>query len=214
MIIVSPYRYRTVFISDAHLGSPHSKAGRLLAFLEGVEFDKLFLVGDILDAPGMALPEAHRAVLEHILNRAGRGVELTFIPGNHDKAFRGILGTYANMLIVRDCVHVLASGKTIFVTHGDEWDWIDSGPVLHLIDRKLPLPFWEITRKLLRGFMRRHISRFEARALGAREGHDYILCGHVHFPAIKDNYLNPGDWVKHCSAIVEHMDGRLELIYG
>lgn len=214
MITASRPRYRSVFISDAHLGSPHSKAARLLAFLRGIEFDRLFLVGDILDAPGMALPEPHRAVLEHILNRAGSGVELTFIPGNHDKAFRNILGTYANMVIVRDYVHILASGKTIFITHGDEWDWIDSGPIMHTIDRKLPLPFWEIAIKLLLGFMSRHIAKFEARAIGARAGHDYILCGHVHFPALKENYLNPGDWVKHCSAIVEHSDGRLELIYG
>jgi UDP-2,3-diacylglucosamine pyrophosphatase LpxH len=207
-------KYRTVFLSDLHLGSPHSKVGRLLSFLERIEFETLVLVGDLFDAPGMVLPDRHKVVLAHILERLTSGGKIIFVPGNHDRVFRDIIGEYGRMHVVNNYVHTTASGKTIFVTHGDEWDSVGSLAVMHLIDRKLPFPYWEIIRKFLQGFMRRHIATFERRALNDRLDNDMILCGHVHFPAFKENYLNCGDWVKHCSAIVEHLDGRLELVYG
>jgi UDP-2,3-diacylglucosamine pyrophosphatase LpxH len=203
--------YRTVFISDVHLGSKHSKANKLLTFLQSVHCDTLFLVGDLFDSPGIALPVEHKLVLEHILRRSSV-TTIIYVPGNHDKIFRDLTGQFANMEIVLSTAYILANGKTMLITHGDEWDWIDTGPLLHLIDRKLPYPLWECGRVLLKGFMRRHVAAFEKRALKARNGYDMILCGHVHQPALKEQYANAGDWVKHCTAIVEHWDGQLELL--
>ena len=207
-------KYRTVFISDVHLGSPHSQAGRLLAFLEGAEFETLVLVGDIFDAPGMELPHEHKRVLAHILERMTLGAQIIFVPGNHDRVFRDIVGEYGHMHVMRNYTHCTKDSTHILVVHGDEWDSVGSFSLMHLVDRALPIPFWEVIRKLFHGFMRRHIAAFEARALRARDSQDKILCGHVHFPAIKGEYLNTGDWVQHCSAIVEHEDGHLELVYG
>jgi UDP-2,3-diacylglucosamine pyrophosphatase LpxH len=212
--IVSPHKYRTVFISDIHLGSPHCQAERLIAFLEQTWFDTLVLAGDVFDAPGMKLPEQHKVVLALILERMTRGVQIIFVPGNHDRMFRDICGSYGNMHIMHSYVHCTKDTTLLMVKHGDEWDRVGSVWLLHMIDRNLPFAFWEVIRNLFHGFMRRHIAVFTEKALRAREGQDKILCGHVHFPEIKGDYLNAGDWVKHCSAIVEHMDGRLEMIYG
>lgn len=214
MIIGKPPKLRAVFISDVHLGSPHAQVGRLLAFLKLYEFDLLCLVGDTFDSLGVVLPVEHTQIVTYILELIHSGVKVIFIPGNHDHQFGKVVGDYKGMLVEPCYVHITAAGRTILVSHGDQWDWLASGPLMHAIDRKLPLPFWEYIRKYLPRTMARHLKSFEKRALAARAGHDSVLCGHSHMPAIRGNYLNTGDWVKHCSAIVEHEDGEMELVYG
>lgn len=206
---------RTLFLSDLHLGSPHSQVERLLAFLQQTTFEMLYIVGDLFDGPPMKLPVRHEEVLELIMSRAkGNGASLVFIPGNHDARFRESCGTHKGFTIQLDATHVTVKGRTIALAHGDDWDWLGSADWLHKIDRWLPTPFWEIIRKCLHGFMRDHVEAFEQRALKAYPRYDLVMCGHVHFPALGSSYANCGDWIKHCSAIVEHFDGTLELVHG
>jgi UDP-2,3-diacylglucosamine pyrophosphatase LpxH len=213
-IAKKPHSYRTLFISDVHLGSPHAKVDRLYDFLLGCKFEQLYLVGDIFDSLSMVLPVQHRVIWQIILNLLRRGVKVILIPGNHDAELRSLFGLYQDLTILPEAVHITLQGYTIRVVHGDAWDRIGSWAWLHAIDRKLPIPFWELIRRNACRLMVRHIQKFEKKAVASRRGYDKILCGHVHQPAIKGCYLNAGDWVTHCSAIVEHLDGTLELVYG
>lgn len=208
-----PPKCRALFLSDLHLGSPHSQASKLLAFIQKLDFEILYLVGDVFDSPGIALPGDHLAVLLLVLARLRTGVKTVYIPGNHDAVFRDLCGDYGNLTIVRGFVHVTAAGKTIAITHGDEFDWwATTGSFTHLVDRWLPIPFWEILRRVLTRLISSHVDAFQRRAVTAFPDYDSVLVGHVHTPAMDGAYLNTGDWIKHCSAVLEHLDGRLELI--
>jgi UDP-2,3-diacylglucosamine pyrophosphatase LpxH len=209
-----PRKVRTLFLSDLHLGSPHCKVERLLKFLSEIEFEELYLVGDIFDDPRIQLPIFHRGVVKKILERLTSGACVTFIPGNHDALLKGFFGVYGKLVVLPEAIHVTVKGETIFLIHGDELDRFFSGHWLHLIDRWLPIPFWEMIRRCSPGFMASHVKAFESRALKACPRHNYVLTGHVHSPVFKKNFLNTGDWVTHCSAIVERFDGTLELVYG
>lgn len=213
LTIVKKRRVRTLFISDVHLGSPHSQVDRLLAFLEQVDWDTLVLVGDIFDGPGALLSARAVQLLTLVRARVSNGAEVIFVPGNHDAVFRDLQGEYDGLTIIDYFIHETASGQYILVTHGDQWDWLPSGSLLHRIDRNLPIPFWEFLRRNLKWFISRHIRNFERKAVREIGACDLVLCGHVHAPALNGQYANSGDWITHCSAIVEHHDGKLELVY-
>jgi UDP-2,3-diacylglucosamine pyrophosphatase LpxH len=209
-------KVRTLFLSDLHLGSPHAQVTRLLTFLQGITFEALYIVGDLFDGRDDNLPPCHELVMTLLKERALAGVRIIFIPGNHDARFRETIHelNHFGFHIVLDATHVTVKGRTIALAHGDDWDWLGSAEWLHKIDRWLPMPFWEIVRKLLWRFMDNHVAAFEKRALKAYPRHNVVMCGHVHSPALNDGYANCGDWVVHCSAIVEHFNGELELVYG
>src|SRR5690349_23728989 len=120
-------RLRSVFISDVHLGSPDSRAGELLKFLESIEADYLFLVGDIIDFWSLRRsfywPEAHNEVLRVLLAMAREGTKIIYIPGNHDEDIREFCGSlFGNVSIRRRYVHSTADGREFLVLHGDEFD--------------------------------------------------------------------------------------------
>jgi UDP-2,3-diacylglucosamine pyrophosphatase LpxH len=207
--------YRTLFIGDLHLGSPHSQAERLLPFIRGIHFERLVLVGDIFDDFGVDLPKAHYDVVRFLLRRLHDGVSVVFVPGNHDRLLRHFCGHYGNLRVVRNYVHITANSKRLFVLHGDEVDTWNTSRLMHWVDRVLPIPFWELLHWIAMPIMRRQLRSFERRICKAfLLDVNLVLCGHVHAPALRGNYANVGDWVKHCSAIVEHWDGTLELVRG
>ncbi len=238
--------YRTVFISDTHLGTRGCRSDFLADFLAGVTCERLFLVGGIID--GWRLRKSwywdamHDEVLRLILRHARAGAQVTYIPGNHDELFRGWLPLgleIAGIRLVRDAVHETADGRRLLVIHGDEFDsvvryarflallgdWAYAGALIvntwfNAARRRLGYPYWSLSAWLKRQVKEavRTIDRFETALAGEarRRGLDGVVCGHIHHAEMREVagvlYLNDGDWVESCTALVEHYDGRLELL--
>ena len=121
------FRLRSVFVSDVHLGSPDCRADELLRFLESIEVDYLFLVGDIVDfwslRRSLYWPEAHNEVLRTLLAMAREGTKIIYIPGNHDENIREFCGSlFGNVSIRRRYAHSTVDGREFLVMHGDEFD--------------------------------------------------------------------------------------------
>ena len=124
---MSHLRYRSIFISDVHLGLRDCQADYLLDFLRSTRSEKLYLVGDIVDLENMQLTPfwhpTHSAVFEEILAIAARGTKVIYIPGNHDAQLRRLAGQhFGGVEIALDALHVGADGRRYRVTHGDEFD--------------------------------------------------------------------------------------------
>lgn len=213
-------RYRSLFISDLHLGSPHCKAGRALNFLRQTTTDRIYLVGDVLDHPMHLynLPKLHRDVLAELIKKACLGTEIIYIPGNHDELFRNYIGYYGGIRIQRQWIHSGKDGRWYLVTHGDETDMLGLGrflAVLVWLEKFVPIPMWEVLRRYFGTWIARHTEKYEKKmrklVVGYYAG---VICGHIHEPRISEGYMNTGDWVQHCTAIVEHHDGKFELLQG
>ena len=242
---IETHKYRSIWISDIHLGTPGCKANFLLDFLRSTKSENLFLVGDIIDGwslqQGWYWPQAHNDVVQKILRKARKGTNVVFIPGNHDEFARHYTDLeFGTIKVANEIIHKTADGRKFLVLHGDEFDvvvkyarWLaylgdwsyglclKLNDLLNAIRERLGYPYWSLSAylKLKVKNAVQFIADFE-RALAdvARErGVDGIICGHIHHPEIRDidgvTYCNDGDWVESCSALVEHFDGRLELIH-
>src|SRR5262245_33747513 len=120
-------RYRTVFISDVHLGQRACQAEMLLDFLRHVEAEVYYLVGDIVDfwkvKRGPHWPQPHNDVLQKLLRKVRKGARIVLIPGNHDEGLRDYCGlAFGGIEICRDAIHTTAAGRRYAVLHGDEFD--------------------------------------------------------------------------------------------
>ncbi|WP_077278925.1 UDP-2,3-diacylglucosamine diphosphatase [Thioalkalivibrio denitrificans] len=242
---MSTFVCRTAFISDVHLGTRQCRAGYLADFLARLNCERLVLVGDIIDLQAMRRriywDDDQAAVIEQIFMLARRGVEVIYIPGNHDDALRTMIGArIKGVHILGHIEHQTADGRRLLVSHGDEFDdelltcrvqhWIGD-QAYHLllrmnhwiggVRRYLRRPYWSLSvwAKERSGRARRYIARFEAAASRtAREnGYDGYIGGHIHKAALRAEhgviYCNTGDWVEHCTALIEDQDGSLHLIH-
>jgi UDP-2,3-diacylglucosamine pyrophosphatase LpxH len=240
----APLVYRSVFISDVHLGYHGCRAEMLLDFLHAVRTEHLYLVGDIVDLQALRQafhwPQAHSNVLRALLGKAKHGTRIVYVPGNHDAAFREYCGLrFGNVEVRRRCLHTTVAGKRYLVTHGDEFDvhvacspWLEwAGSMLYRrimyvhskfngMRLRMGYPYWSLASFLKErsGAAQRYIERFKsavARSAGRRRL-DGVICGHIHRPdtdvVAGVRYLNDGDWVENCTALVEHTDGRMELV--
>ena len=122
-------RYRTVFISDVHLGTRGCQAELLLDFIKHMDCESLFLVGDIIDGwrlkGGWYWPQAHNDVVQKILRMARKGVKVTYVPGNHDEFARAYCGmTFGDVRVVQDAIHETADGRRLLIVHGDHFDGV------------------------------------------------------------------------------------------
>ncbi|HZP66285.1 MAG TPA: UDP-2,3-diacylglucosamine diphosphatase [Rudaea sp.] len=242
---MSRQRFRSIFISDVHLGLRDCQAEYLIDFLRNVSCEHLYLVGDIVDIENMQLSPfwhaRHGEVVAELLGIAARGTRVTYIPGNHDAALRRFAGQrFGGIEIALNAVHVGADGRRYRVSHGDEFDSGHSAPAwlvrmgdalqgfvcganrrINALLRRIGLRYrpLSIAIKLRIAAARRFIFDFESRvAASARaQGFDGHICGHIHYGRINDHagvlYINDGDWVEHCTALVEHADGALELLH-
>ncbi len=237
---------RAIFLSDVHLGTRACQAERLLDFLGAHRSDYLFLVGDIIDfwamSRGVYWSPAQNTVVQKILKRARHGVNVIFVPGNHDEVVREHVGvSFGDLGVARDYVHTAADGKRYLLLHGDEFDQVTRyhrwlavlgdrvyaflvrlNMLLSRLRRTLGIPgYWSLA-----GYAKRKvktaldfISDFEHSVTRhARERRvDGVICGHIHAAAIREinglTYINCGDWVDSCTAIVEHLDGTMELVH-
>jgi UDP-2,3-diacylglucosamine pyrophosphatase LpxH len=122
-----PRRYRTVFLSDIHLGSLGCQAELLLDFLRDMECETLYLVGDIIDGWRLRRswywPQPHNDVVQKILRLARKGTRVIFVPGNHDEFAREFVDhQFGGVEVVSNGVHITSDGRKLMVTHGDEFD--------------------------------------------------------------------------------------------
>ncbi len=237
-------KYRALFISDVHLGTPWTKADRLLEWLTHAEAETIYLVGDIVDfwriRRGVVWRPSHSAVLEVLLARSHAGTRVVFIPGNHEDGLKRYCGArFGAIEIERSSVHVTAAGKRYLVTHGDDYDFVSThvrwlaivgdwsyaaalrfNRVYNIGRHALGRDYWSISA-FLKHKVKSCVSRagkFEA-ALAAA-AHEVratgVICGHIHHPDQRMigpiHYVNMGDWVESCTAVVETVSGQLELI--
>lgn len=121
-------RYRSVWISDVHLGTRGSQAGALLGFLKSFECETLYVVGDLIDLwamkRGLYWTQEHSDVIQKILRKGRRGARIVYIPGNHDERVSDFIGTYANLRIQSRCIHTTVDGRRLLVVHGHELDTV------------------------------------------------------------------------------------------
>jgi UDP-2,3-diacylglucosamine pyrophosphatase LpxH len=237
--------YRSIFISDLHLGTAGCQAGPLLEFLKAHPSDHLYLVGDIIDGWQLRKrwywPQSHNDVVQKLLRRARKGCRVVYVPGNHDEFARQFAGhSFGGIEVAEEAVHVTATGQRLWVVHGDYFDgvvqcarWLAHvGDTLyeftlrlnrHLnhLRGRLGLPYWSLSAYLKHKVKKalNYVTDFE-RAVAQearRRGHHGVVCGHIHRAEMRDIdgvlYCNDGDWVESRTALVEHHDGRLELVH-
>lgn len=241
-------QYRSIFISDVHLGTKGCKADSLCDFLKHNTSDQLFLIGDMIDGWRLRRKfywhQSHTNVVRRILTAAKRGTQVTYIPGNHDEDLRTLLPydiSFGNIKVVNWVKYQARDGKFYIICHGDMFDTALQGKLKFLyhlgdfaydillglnsalawIRKKLGMPYWSLSSYLKSKTKEAvsYVSDFEeliANYCKNKEA-DGIICGHIHKAAIKDingiTYMNDGDWVESCTALVEHHNGRWEIIH-
>jgi UDP-2,3-diacylglucosamine pyrophosphatase LpxH len=235
--------YRTIWISDLHLGTRGCDALGLLDFLRQNECNQLYLVGDVIDLWRLRRdnywPQTHNDVIQKILRKARKGTDVVVIPGNHDEFATNFIGVFGRIVIKRQAIHTTADGRQLLVMHGHEFDavtrhaeWlamlgdIGYGLLLRLNEplnrfrQAIGWEYWSLSAAAKRRVKSavNFISRFEEAVVRYARLHRVagIVCGHIHTPAVKVfqgiAYYNTGDWVESRTALVEHFDGRLELL--
>lgn len=204
---------RSVFVSDLHLGSRHARPEAVLRFLRQCHPQRLYLVGDIIDARALARrwhwPAACADVLDHLAVMADAGIELFYTPGNHDHYLRQHLTSEPPVRIQDQFIHTCEDGRRLLILHGDQFDeveekalWLSrlgsiSYDVLMTADRTFNRGWQRIGRKPLRISRLakttakkcvQWMSGFESRVLAAAREQDCdgIVCGHIHVPRFHD----------------------------
>jgi UDP-2,3-diacylglucosamine pyrophosphatase LpxH len=191
---------------------------------------------------GIHWTAAQNTVVQKILKRARHGVRVVFVPGNHDEAIREHAGvSFGDILVVHEHVHVAANGKRYLLLHGDEFDTVTRchrwlavlGDRAYSFVVRLNVTLSWIRRSLgvagywsLSGYAKRKVKSavsfiddFEQSVVRNVRDRDLdgVVCGHIHAAAIREvdgvTYINCGDWVDSCTGIVEHGDGRMEIVH-
>ncbi|WP_417718621.1 UDP-2,3-diacylglucosamine diphosphatase [Salipiger sp.] len=232
--------YRSLFLSDFHLGARASRPEAILAFLNRVEADTIYLVGDIFDlwhGGKVHWSDGHQAVLDDLRGRAGRGTRIVYLPGNHDARMRKSRLISQPWEFRNTTVHHAADGRAYLVLHGDQCDprilrWhlmtrlgsrLDG--LLRQIDGWLTRPdaprgSKSAVQRVIAGANQLMAmgDRFEIRLtdLARAAGTSGVICGHSHRPALRDRdgvtFANCGDWVDSLTALAEDRSGRMRLI--
>jgi UDP-2,3-diacylglucosamine pyrophosphatase LpxH len=185
-------------------------------------------------------PQAHNDIVQKLLRKARKGSRVLYIPGNHDEFLRDYYGThFGGIEVLEDAVHVSADGRRYLVVHGDLFDlvirharwlallgnhaydvaiWLNTH--FNAVRRALGLTYWSLSQwaKLKVKNAVNFISEYEQTlaAEAQRRGVDGVICGHIHHAIIRPisglRYINCGDWVESCTAVVEHFDGTFEIV--
>lgn len=203
--------YRSLFISDVHLGTRACQADLLIDFFREHDAETIYLVGDIVDfwriRRGAVWPQSHNDVLQKILRKVRKGARVIFIPGNHDDGLRQYCGQrFGGIEIELQTVHETPDGKRYIVMHGDEFDvvvryakWLaflgDRGYQLALwtnapinfVRRLFGLNYWSLSSylKLRVKSAVNFIGEFERKLSteAKRRDADGVICGHIHHAA-------------------------------
>lgn len=205
--------YRTIWLSDIHLGTPGCRADYLLDFLRVHRTETLYLVGDILDGwrlrKGWYWPPTHNDVIQKILRIARKGTRVVYVPGNHDEVSRQFVGlSFGGIEVAEDAIHVTADGQRLLVTHGDLFDvvmqhaswlahlggWLydlllNLNRWMNAVRQRFGLPYWSMSQYVKHQVKDavNFISNFEhaMAAEARRRGCDGVVCGHIHKAEIR-----------------------------
>lgn len=239
-------QYKSIFISDLHLGTKQAEADKLLEFIKEHEAENFYLVGDIID--GWAIKQkfrwkqSHSDVIQKVLRSARKGTNVYYITGNHDEFLRSFLPLLLGdkLKVVNDLDYHGIDGKKYFVTHGDIFDsmtitkkWLtifgDIGynlllnlnPLINFIRRRFGIKrYWSLSAQLKNNLRNSldFIQDYEniSTQYAKHTGYDGVICGHIHKADIKNiegiEYMNTGDWVESCTALVENLDGTWKIV--
>ncbi|MCT4369811.1 UDP-2,3-diacylglucosamine diphosphatase [Yangia mangrovi] len=233
--------YRSLFISDLHLGARACRAGPILDFLRGVEAETIYLVGDIFDlwhGGRLHWAAAHDAIMAELRARAKAGTRIVYLPGNHDATMRDPGAAIEGWELREAVIHRAADGRRYLVLHGDQcdprilrWHFMTrlgsrADALLRQFDghlrRRAGLTEWE------QSFVDRLLSaantllamgdRFERKLtkLAGAAGAVGVICGHSHKPGLRQHngvvYGNCGDWIDSLTALAEDFDGKMRLL--
>lgn len=207
-------RYRTLFISDVHLGTRACKADYLLDMLRQTEAEKIYLVGDIIDfwriKRSPHWPQAHNDVVQKLLRKVRKGSRIIYIPGNHDEALRSYCGQqFGGIEFKLNDIHTTADGRRFVVMHGDEFDvviryvkWLallgdwayvvalNLNTAFNAVRRRLGLSYWSLSSYLKHRVKKavNYIGDFESNLVGEarRQKAHGVICGHIHHPTMRD----------------------------
>jgi UDP-2,3-diacylglucosamine pyrophosphatase LpxH len=185
-------------------------------------------------------PQMHNDVVQKLLRRARKGAKIFYVPGNHDEFMRDYYGThFGGIEVMEDAIHLAADGRRYLVIHGDLFDivirharwlallgdkaydaaiWLNTH--FNAVRRTFGLTYWSLSQwaklkvKNAVSFIGEYEQTIAAEA--RRRGLDGVICGHIHHAVIRDQpgfcYMNCGDWIESCTALVEHFDGAFEII--
>ncbi len=213
----APERYRTLFLSDFHLGTRGCQVRPLLNFLQSNDAETIYLVGDIIDGWRLQArwywPDSHNDVLRCLMNKARRGTRLVYVPGNHDEFARAYCGGDAegDLEFADEIIHEAADGKRYLILHGDVFDPVQSKArwlaflgdnayvaalginiVLNRIGRALGLPYWSFSNwaKMRVKSAVNFIGHYEQAVANAAREHDVdgVVCGHIHRAALHEDF--------------------------
>jgi UDP-2,3-diacylglucosamine pyrophosphatase LpxH len=185
-------------------------------------------------------PQSHNDVVQKLLRKARKGARIVYVPGNHDEFLRGYYGThFGGIEVAETATHEAADGRRYLVIHGDHFDLIVTqakwlaflgdwayvsalalNTGFNAVRRRLGFGYWSLSRwlKLKVKNAVNYISQFETTLAAEAEKHKVngVICGHIHHAALHDMngiaYVNCGDWVESCTGVIEHFDGRFEII--
>lgn len=226
--------YRSIFISDVHLGAAASRADLAATFLKHTECSTLYLVGDIIDMWRLRSrwhwPESHNRFVRRVLKMAKHGTRVILIPGNHDDRAREYDGlNFGGVELAREAIHTTASGQRLLITHGDEADLVvrhhrvlsalggaaydrlvTLNRACNAVRARLGLRPWSLA-KHIKGRVKKactHISRFEEclERIALDRGFDGVVCGHIHKPEIRKG----NTWYYNCGDWVESCTALVE----
>ena len=210
----SPNRYRTIWISDFHLGMRACKATYLLDFLHRNESEYLYLVGDIFDGWALARSwhwvQSHNDVIQKLLGKARDGTRVIYLPGNHDEFARDYVDLNFGEVVIKDeVIHVTADGRRFAVLHGDNFDgmirharWLSKlgarvyrgllslNRLVNFVRRLFGLPYWSLASFVKHRTKRavQFMADFEAAMANVAQSQDAdgVVCGHIHFAEMRN----------------------------
>jgi len=237
--------YRSIWISDVHLGTRGCKAEALLTFLRRHRADNLYLVGDIVDGWNRGAAwhwsQAQSAVVAEIRHWHRSGVNVVFLPGNHDESYLDLVAAlFGTIPVASRLIHRTAEGRMMLVLHGHQFDQSNNAACWpgrmgsRAYTLALRINDWYGRERLRSGnrarWLKERLSNvvrvltevdrceFDRTVFEAAREHrvDGVICGHIHRPEQRmlDQiwYVNDGDWVESCTALVEDRDGMLKLV--
>jgi UDP-2,3-diacylglucosamine pyrophosphatase LpxH len=233
-------RYRTIIMSDLHLGAKQSQTDKIIKFLEENQTDKLILNGDIID--GWALKGNGKwtkdctKIFRKFMKMSEKDTKVIYIRGNHDDFLKDFIPFKLNNIrIVRKYVHMGMDGRTYFCFHGDVLDFvimearwlaviggwsydivIKFNTLYNKIRKWFNLPYHSLANTIkqsVKGAIN-FVSDFEenAKGLTKQKGYDVAVCGHIHHPKIENDYMNSGDFCENSTCLVEDYNGEWKII--
>jgi UDP-2,3-diacylglucosamine pyrophosphatase LpxH len=215
-VTADPRHFRTLFISDVHLGARGCQADRLLDFLRWHDADAIYLVGDIVDGwalrSGWYWPQTHNDIVQKLLRKARKGARIIYVPGNHDEFMRDYYGThFGGIEVVENTIHVGVDGRRYLVIHGDLFDLVVTqarwlallgdkaydfaimvNRVFNAVRRRLGFGYWSLSQwaKLKVKNAVSYIGEYEKTLVSEAQRHsaEGVVCGHIHHAAIHDEF--------------------------